>query len=506
MPRAKVFLVGAGPGDPRLITLRGLQALREADVVVYDRLANPLLLQEARQDAELINVGKSSGRHTMSQDEINALLVQKAREEKTVCRLKGGDPFVFGRGGEEALALAEAGVPFEIVPGVTAGVAAPAYAGIPVTHRGKASSVAFVTGHEDPTKGQGAVDWRRLATAADTIVVYMGVGRLGAIVAELLAGGRQPTTPAALVQSGTLPKQRAVVATLGEIEQRAAGIEPPAVLVVGEVAALRETLRWFEDKPLFGRAVVVTRPRHLAGRFRRRLEDLGAEVVPLPTIRIEPPEDPKPLLEAIERLEDYSWVVFTSVNGVEKFFERLFASGRDCRSLCRVAAIGPATAAALASRGIRADCQPAKFTAASLAEEMARAEPLASQRVLLPRVADAPTHLRDALAAQGATVDEVEAYRTVLETTAEASVVERVAAGEVDYVTLTSSSTVRGLAAVVGRERLAGLSRKVRVVSIGPVTTATARELGVEVAAEAEVHTTDGLLATLLRLERSGGA
>jgi len=437
----------------------------------------------------------------MSQDQINALLVEKAREGKTVCRLKGGAPFVFGRGGEEALALVEAGLPFEVVPGVTAGIAAPAYAGIPVTHRGRASSVAFVTGHEDPAKAQSAVDWRRLASAVDTIVVYMGVGRLGAIVGELVAGGRAPTTPAALIQSGTLPRQRAVVATLADFEEKAADTRPPAILVVGEVAALRERLRWFEDKALFGRSVVVTRPRHLAGEFRRKLEDLGAEVVPLPTIRIEPPEDPEPLERATASLEDYAWVVFTSVNGVEHFFERLLASGRDARALPRVAAIGPATAAALAERGIRADSQPPKFTAAGLAEELARGGSLAGQRVLLPRVADAPPLLREALVGRGAIVEEVEAYRTVLETAAEPSVLERLVAGEVDYVTLTSSSTVRGLAGLVGAERLGEVSRKVRFVSIGPVTTATARELGLTIAGEAQVHTTDGLVATLLSLE-----
>jgi uroporphyrinogen III methyltransferase/synthase len=502
MDQGIVFLVGAGPGDPGLITVKGLDCLRAADVVVYDLLANPRLLAEARPEAELVCVGKRAGHHSMKQADINALLVAKAKEGKRVCRLKGGDPFVFGRGGEEAIALAEAGVPFEVVPGVTAGVAAPAYAGIPVTHRGYASSVAFVTGHEDPTKTLSAVAWEKLATGAGTLVVYMGVKRLPDIVAELRAGGLSEETPAALIQWGTLPRQRTVAGTLADIMEAGAEIEPPAVLVVGEVVGLRERLQWFERRPLFGRCVVVTRSRAQASELSRRLEALGAEVLEMPTIRIEPPETCEPLDEAIARLEAYDWVVFTSVNGVDAFFARLDQAGKDARALPCVAAIGGATSERLAAFGVRADCQPSRFTGEALVEALAKQAGLSGKRVLLPRAAEAPETVPGGLAALGADVDEVAAYRTVTATSADEATIERLAGGGVDFVTFTSSSTVRGFADAVGRERLAALPAATQFVSIGPVTSATAGELGIAVAAEAAEHTIPGVVAAILDLAR----
>ena len=500
MSKGRVVLVGAGPGDPGLITVKGMACLRAADVVVYDFLANPRLLREAREDAELICVGKRGGTHTMKQDGINALLVAKASEGKAVCRLKGGDPFVFGRGGEEALALAEAGVAFEVVPGVTAGVAAPAYAGIPETHRGLTSSVAFVTGHEDPTKAMSAVAWDKLATGAGTLVVYMGVKRLPTIVEELRANGLPADTPAAMIRCGTMPSQQTVAGTLNDIVALAAGVEPPAVLVVGEVVSLRQQLQWFERRPLFGRCVLVTRARTQAGALAARLEALGAEVLEMPAIRIEPPESYAPLDEAIAQLDGYHWVVFTSVNGVDAFFARLALGGRDARALPRVAAIGPATRERLSENGIRADCQPEQFTGEALVEALGRQADLAGQRVLLARAAEAPPTVPEGLAALGAQVDEVAAYRTVVGADTDGEAIGRLMAGEVDWVTFTSSSTVRGFVAAVGRQRLSALSHATRFVSIGPVTSHAARELGLRVAVEAAEHTIPGVVEAILKL------
>lgn len=500
MASGTVFLVGAGPGDPGLITVKGLEVLRNAEVVVYDALANPRLLREARPGAELIPVGKRGGCHMMKQEEINALLVAKGKEGKRVCRLKGGDPFVFGRGGEEALALAEAGVPFEVIPGITAGIAAPAYAGIPVTHRGLASSVAFVTGHEDPTKEASDIAWDKLATGFGTLVFYMGAKNLPQIVHQLLANGLAAGTPAAVVQWGTTPRQRTVTAALADISVRAAGIEAPAVLIVGRVAALREELAWFERRPLFGRRIVVTRARAQTSELCQRLEALGAEALEMPTIRVEPPADWGPLDQAIAQLHTFQWILFTSVNGVDSFFARLLAAGKDARALPLVAAIGPATAERLRTHGIQPDCQPERFTGAELVTAITARGTLRGKRVLLPRAADVPDTVRTGLLAAGAEVREVEAYRTIVGGQADAETVHSLLAGEVDAVTFTSSSTVRGFVEMVGRDRLGALPPSVRLVSIGPVTTQTARELGLTVAAEAEVHTIDGLVAAVRKV------
>ena len=500
MSTGTVFLVGAGPGDPGLITVRGQAILRTADVVVYDFLANRRLLRQARPDTELICAGKRGGSHTLSQEAINALLVGKAREGKSVCRLKGGDPFVFGRGGEEALALAEAGIPFQVVPGVTSGVAAPAYAGIPVTHRDCTSSLAFVTGHENPSKPMSAVAWDKLAAGAGTLVVYMGVRRLPQIVEQLTAHGLPQTTPAALIQDGTLPAQCCVAGTLGDIVGLAAAIEPPAVLVVGAVVGLRERLAWFEHRPLFGRCVVVTRARRQASALSQRLEALGAEVLEMPTIRIEPPFSFTALDYAIARLRSYQWVLFTSANAVDAFFDRLERAGADARSFPRVAVIGPATAERLRAHGILADCQPPTYTGAALVDALAATGPLHGVHMLLARAAEAPPTVPDGLEKLGATVTVVPAYSTAIATDADPDLVDRLAAGTVDAVTFTSSSTVRGFVDALGSDRLASLPASTSLVSIGPVTSATAREAGLSMAAEAAEHTIPGLVQTVVHL------
>jgi len=468
-------------------------------------LANPGLLGQARPDGEIIYVGKRGGDHSMTQEDINALLVAKAKDGHRVCRLKGGDPFVFGRGGEEALALAEAGLPFEVVPGITAGVAAPAYAGIPVTHRGYTSSLTLVTGHEDPTKAASALDWDALAKGAGTLVVYMGVKRLPDTVAALLAGGLSEDTPAALVRWGTLPRQQVAVGTLGTIVGASAAIEPPAVLVVGQVVSLREHLQWFERRPLFGKCVVVTRSRPQASELSSRLEALGAEVIEMPAIRIEPPESYAPLDDAIARLSEYHWVVLTSVNGVDAFFARLDAAGRDARALPKVAVIGSATAERLASHGIRADCQPPRFTGEALVETFGQRHNLASRRVLVARAAKAPDTVPDGLRAQGAQVDVVAAYRTATTSAADETAVERLRNGEVDFVSFTSSSTVRGFVQAVGQALATALPARTRAASIGPVTSATLEELGIAVAAEADPHTIPGLVDAILALAAPPG-
>lgn len=479
-----VYLVGAGPGDPGLITVRGREVLSRADVVVFDRLAPAALLELAPEDAELVDVGKAPGRVKATQDEINALLVEHGRAGHTVVRLKGGDPFVFGRGGEEAEALAAAGVAFEVVPGVTSAVAAPAYAGIPVTHRGISTHVTIVTGHEDPEKGPAEVDWEALGAAGGTLVVLMGTARLDEIVKRLEAGGRPPSTPAAAVTWGTHPRQRTVRATLGTIAE--AAVEAPAAIVIGDVAAL--DLAWFEQRPLFGRSVVVTRAREQAGELRARLEALGAEVVELPSISVRPLDFTVPALAA------YEWVVFTSVNGVAAFFDRgLAAQGLDARALagCRVAAIGSGTAGALADRGLRADLVPQRFVAEALVEVF---PPAAGEaRVLLPRAAVARDALPDGLREAGYEVVVLPVYETVAGEP-EPDVAERVRGGGVDVITFTSSSTVTNLVGVLG----AVPDPQPVVVAIGPVTAGTAQAQGFRVDAVAEDHTIDGVVEVVV--------
>ncbi len=487
-----VYLVGAGPGDPGLMTRRSLELVASADAILYDRLIPPGALDGARPDAELRYVGKEPGAAAVTQAETNELLIELARAGKRVVRLKGGDPFVFGRGGEEAEALAAAGVPFEVVPGVTAGVAAPAYAGIPVTHRDAASAVAFVTGHEDPEKPGSALDWEALARFPGTLVFYMGIKRLPLIAERLAAAGRDPDEAVAVVERGTHPGQRSIVDTLGGIAARveAEEVRPPAITVVGPVAELRETISWLERRPLHGEVVAVTRARAQASSLAARLRELGADVVETPAIRIEPLMVEGALRDAIDRIEDYALVCLTSPNGVRLLFDALESASRDARALAgaTIAAIGPGTAAALGEHGIRADIVPERFVAEALVEALEPIE-VDGRRVLVARAAEARSVLPDALRARGAAVDDVALYETVAEPLTEAG---RAALERATYVTFTSSSTVRFLVES-GARPPAGA----RIVSIGPVTSATAEEHGLSVDVEAERHDIDGLVDAL---------
>ncbi|HYM56210.1 MAG TPA: uroporphyrinogen-III C-methyltransferase [Solirubrobacteraceae bacterium] len=488
MGAGRVYLVGAGPGDPGLLTARALELIASADVILHDRLIPASALDGARADAEVLFVGKEGGGAAVPQEQTEALMVARAQAGNQVVRLKGGDPFVFGRGGEEALALRAAGIPYEVVPGVTAGVTAAAYAGIPVTHRGLASAVALVTGHEDPDKEESAIDWPALAAFPGTLVFYMGVRRLEQIAESLVAAGRAGDEPVAVVEGGTLPTQRTVTGTLETIAEavRAEAIRAPSVTVVGPVAALAEQLSWLQPRPLAGRTVAVTRARAQASGLARRLEALGARVVQAPVIRIEPlpgpPLDPSP----------YDLVCVTSPNGVAGLFERLAAADRDARSLAgaRMAAIGPDTARALAEHGIAADVLPERSVAEALVEALAEAP---VKRALVARASRARDVIPDALRDRGAEVDVLSVYETVAEPLSPDALT---AARGADYITFTSSSTVRFFLEAGGGE--AGLSPATRIVSIGPVTSETLREHGLEPHVEAERHDIDGVLDALL--------
>jgi uroporphyrinogen III methyltransferase/synthase len=484
----RVHLVGAGPGDPGLLTARALELIATADTILYDRLIPAAALEGARADAELLYVGKEGGGPSVPQERTEEVMVARALQGRTVVRLKGGDPFVFGRGGEEALTLRKAGVPFEIVPGVTAGVGASAYAGIPVTHRGLASAVAFVTGHEDPAKEETSIDWPALAAFPGTLVLYMGVRRLPDITAALIGAGRPGSEPAAVVENGTLPTQRTVTGTLETVAQIVLeeGIGAPSITIVGPVAALAGELSWLPPRPLAGRTVAVTRARAQASGLARSLEALGASVIQTPVIRVRdldgPPLDPS----------GYDLICLTSPNGVAAMFERLHRGGRDARSLAgaRVAVIGPGTARALAERGITADVVPGRFVAESLVEALAE---IPVTRALVARAREARDVLPDALRARGAEVDVLELYETIAEPLAEATLA---AARSADYITFTSSSTVRFLVEAAGGE--AGLSASTRAVSIGPVTSDAMREHGIEPHVEADRHDIEGVIDALV--------
>jgi uroporphyrinogen III methyltransferase/synthase len=487
-----VYLVGAGPGDPGLLTARALELIASADVIVYDRLIPASALDGARPAAELLYAGKEGGGPSMTQEEIERLLIDHGSAGREVVRLKGGDPFVFGRGGEEAEALLEAGIEFEVVPGVTAGVAAPAYAGIPVTHRELASAVAFVTGHEDPSKPETALDWRALATFPGTLVLYMGVRRLPAITERLIAAGRAGDEPAAVIERGTLPPQRVVAGTLATIAARAAseGVRAPAITVIGHVAALHDRLSWLRAPPLAGVSIAVTRARAQASGLASRLRSLGATVIEAPAIKIVPLDGPAP------DLKRYDLVCLTSPNGVRLLFERISAAGQDARALagCTVAAIGPGTARALAERGVLADVVPKRFVAEALVEAL---EDVPVERALVARAAEARDVLPQALWARGARVEVVALYETVAEPLIDSQL--QAIAGA-DYVTFTSSSTVRFFFEAAGER----LGEQTRLVSIGPVTSAALRERGREPSVEAEQHDIDGLVEALVRDARRG--
>lgn len=500
-----VYLVGAGPGDYRLISVKACDCLKMADVVVYDRLADERILRYAPAEAEYIYVGKASSRHTMKQGDINQLLVDKAKAGKCVVRLKGGDPFVFGRGGEEALLLEENGLPFEIVPGITSAIAVPAYAGIPVTHRAVATSFAVVTGHEDPSKGESNMRWDKLATGVDTLVFLMGVANLPHITAELVKNGRPADTPAAVIRWGTKPEQRVLMTTVGKAaaDVAQAGLKPPAIFIVGEVVKLREKLAWFDrpsTHPLFGRTVLVTRARAQASKLTTQLEALGARCIELPAIRLTDPADHFEAVDAaIRRLASYDWIIFTSTNGVDRFFSRLLAAKKDARDLAhtKLAAIGRATAARLQNYGLVADVVPAEFRAEGILAAL-KNELTPGERVLIPRAQEARELLPESLRAYGATADVAPVYQTVTADTDAGPVKKMLADGEVDFVTFTSSSTVTNLVKLLGD---ASLLWTAKAVCIGPVTEKTCRTNGIEPAAVAEEYTIEGLVAVLTALQ-----
>jgi uroporphyrinogen III methyltransferase/synthase len=491
--KGECVLVGAGPGDLGLVTLRAKACIERAEVLVYDYLCNPEMLRWAPENAELIFAGKKAGAHTLSQEEINALLVSKTREGKSVVRLKGGDPFLFGRGGEEAQALAAAGLRFEIVPGVSSAIAGPAYAGIPVTHRETNSHVTFFTGHEDPEKTGTAIDFAALAKLGGTQVMLMGVERIGAIAKELIANGMRQDLPVALIRWATTGRQQTLVGTLENIAGKvtAEGFAAPAIAVFGEVVRLREELNWFEDRPLSGKRVVVTRTRKQAGVLTDQLRELGADVIELPTIRIEPPTDLRGFAELVQAAHGYDWIVFTSPNGVSAFFDLFYKLYDDAREIggVRIAAIGPATAQRVRDFHLKVDLQPEEYVAESLAREFRKHGDVENLRILIARAEKARDLLPKELSALGAIVDEGFAYRTVPETRDDSGARRRLLEEGADLITFTSSSTVENFLAL-------GLPwpAQMQVASIGPITSKTARDRGLEVAIEARRHDIPGLV------------
>lgn len=494
----RCYLVGAGPGDLGLVTLRAKQLIERAEVVVYDYLCNPEMLQWAPETAELIYAGKKAGAHTLKQDEINALLVEKAQTGKQVVRLKGGDPFLFGRGGEEAQALAAASIPFEVVPGVTSAIAAPAYAGIPVTHRGMTSHVTFFTGHEDREKTESSIDFGALAKVGGTQVMLMGVERIDAIAQQMRENGVRADLPVALVRWGTTGRQEVISGTLQDIAQKVAdqNFAPPAVAVFGEVVSLGKELAWQKARPLSGKRIVVTRTRKQAGALSDQLRHLGAEVIELPTIRIEPPSDVRALAELVQDAHGYDWIVFTSPNGVTAFFEMFYKLYDDARDIggARIAAIGPATAQRVREFHLKVDLQPDEFVAEAVVREFKKVGDIENLRILIARAEEARDLLPRELGALGAIVDVAVAYRTVAEKSDRTEARSRLAAEGADMITFTSSSTVENFLAL-GLPWPAGME----VASIGPITSKTARDRGLTIGVQATRHDIPGLVEAIRR-------
>jgi len=498
MQKGKIYLVGAGPGDPSLLTIKGKQCLENADVVVYDYLASEKILSWASPTAAMYYVGKKAGCHTLKQDEINALLVKCASDGHRVVRLKGGDPFVFGRGGEECMTLLDAGIPFEIVPGITAGIAASAYAGIPVTHRHVASSVAFVTGHEDPTKENSSIAWEPLVKGVDTVVFYMGVGNLPAIVENFVRYGRSIDTPVGLVQWGTYPRQRTVTATLKTVVDKVKHehITPPAIVIVGEVVTLHETLQWFEKKPMFGKKIINTRSRLQASSLTTLLEEKGADVYELPTIKIVPQKDPQSALgESVQHLDRFDWILFTSPNGVHAFFEMLLHSGKDIRECkgIQFGAIGPGTEKAINQYFIHVACTATVNTAEGFCDALKDSDTWKDRRVLLPRASIARDLLPSTLKKWGAIITEVEAYRTVQPEMSDKTILDMVMNSSYDCITFSSSSTVHNFVKLFTSEQWSTIQATIKAVSIGPITSETMRSYGIMPKREAQTHTIEGL-------------
>jgi len=490
-----VYLIGAGPGDLGLMTVRGLELIKTCDAIVYDYLANKELLGFARSDAEIVYVGKKGGDHTLTQDKINELIVGLAKSGKSVARLKGGDPYVFGRGGEEAEELLDAGVKYEVVPGVTAGVAAAAYAGIPITHRSATSTMAFVTGHEDPTKNESSIAWDKIATGIGTIVFYMGVKNLPKITANLIKYGRDKNTPVAVIRWGTRQNQQTwtgTLETIAEIAKRE-GIKAPSLIVVGEVVKLREKLGWFENRPLFGKKIIVTRARAQASGFLSQLKELGATAIEFPTIETVDPDSWDDIDDGIDNASSYDWIIFTSVNGVGYLLKRLKESGRDIRQLAgpKIAAIGKKTAEALRELGIRVDLVPDEFRAEGILEKIGDVN---GKKILIPRAEKAREILPKVLEENGATVDVATAYKTIRPDSKKDEVLEAVKNGEIDFVTFTSSSTVVNFKEMFSDEEFEMIREKVKVASIGPITSDKAREFGYIIEVESSEYTINGLL------------
>ena len=494
----RCYLVGGGPGDLGLLTLRAKQLIERADVVVYDYLCNPEMLQWAPEGAEIIYAGKKAGAHTLTQDETNALLVEKTRAGHQVVRLKGGDPFLFGRGGEEAQALAAASLPFEVVPGVTSAIAVPAYAGIPVTHRGMTSHVTFFTGHENPEKTESSINFEALARLGGTQVMLMGVERIEVIARQMMEHGVRSDLPVALIRWGTTSRQEIVRGTLGNIAQRVAekNFAPPAVAVFGEVVSLGSELSWQEARPLAGKRIVVTRTRKQAGALSSRLRDLGAEVIELPTIRMEPPRDLRAFAELVQDAHGYDWIVFTSPNGVSAFFEMFYKLYDDAREIggVRIAAIGPATAQRVRDFHLKVDLQPEEFVAEAVLKEFKKVGDLENLRILIARAEEARDLLPKGLGALGAIVDVAFTYRTAAETNDRTGARARLEAEGADMITFTSSSTVQNYLAL-GLPWPEGM----QVASIGPITSQTAREHGLTIGVEAARHDIPGLADAIRR-------
>lgn len=493
-----VYLIGAGPGDEDLITIKGLNAIKAADVILYDRLASPRLLKHAKATAELIDVGKSPNNHQYSQEEINRLLVEKAETAGIVARLKGGDPYVFGRGGEEALSLREAGIPFEIIPGITSAISVPSYAGIPVTHRNVSTSLHIITGNEAPTKGENTVNYEALARLSGTLVFLMGMANLQEIIKQLIKYGKSADTSAAIIHRGTTAKQQVVVGTMENIVALAteSNIKSPAIIIIGEVVKLRETLNWYESLPLFGKRVLVTRSRQQAGELTGRLKALGAEAIEYPTIEIVPPEDFTAIDHKLMKICEAQYLIFTSVNGVEAFFHSLKRLKRDIRSIGegKIIAIGTATAEALTAKGLLVDDIPEVFTAEGILQ-LLQGMIKKGDRVLLPRADIARKNLVEGLLKLGAEVEEIEIYRTIVPHHSKEEL-HRILKEGVDIITFTSSSTVNNFMAILEAENIGEL-QNIKIAAIGPITAATAKERGLRVDIEAKSYTIEGLVAAI---------
>ncbi len=500
----KVYLVGAGPGDSGLITVKGLKCIRESDTLVYDYLANEMFLSNVKKGAEILYVGKKIGKHTLKQEKINELLVKKASEGKIVTRLKGGDPFVFGRGGEEAVYLKKYGIPFEVIPGVTSAISVPAYAGIPVTHRGMSTSLAVITGHEDPKKELSQVQWDRIASGLDTLVIVMGMKNLSYIINILLKNGLSSEKEIAIIQWGCTPRQKTVVSKLKDVIElvKKEGISSPSVIVIGDVVKLRNKLNWFESKPLFGKRILITRPEDQSSGIVNLLNEAGAETIKFPTIKIMPPYRWKLLDETIKNLKIYDWIVFTSVNGVIYFFNRFFKYYNDVRKFgkTKICAIGSTTEKIIRNYYLDVEFVPEKYTSEALIKKFSNMKNIKNKRFLLPRADIAGEYLSDELKNFGAVVDNITAYRTVQVKEYEPAYIEMLKEGKIDIVTFTSSSTVKSFINMAEKNDLLNIIPELKVISIGPETTKIAVKNGFNIEAEAKPHNIKGLFDTIIDL------